>query len=117
VQGWRRGRDPETELDVAISDIGLQAAGGLGVFGVLLYMARNAFASDRPLRHAVTEIQKRLDAERTRNDALETENSQLRTDRDTARSELSAARSELAWAKREQALLEKENRRLRGDPA
>lgn len=117
MQGWRRGRDPETEPDMALTDVGLQAAGGLGVFGVLLYMARNAFASDRPLRHAVQEIQGRLDTERARSSKLETENSTLRQERDEARTELSTAKNELAWAQRELVLVEAENRRLRGDPA
>src|SRR5882757_5698138 len=54
-------------------------AEGLGGPGLFLYLMRTVLSPDRPLPRGIKEIQKRLDAERTRSGRVET---QLRTERE-----------------------------------
>lgn len=71
-----------------ITDVLPQTAAGFGGFALLVYAVRTTLHVDRPLRRAVDEIQKRLDAERARGDRLDQTvdelRTQLRTERDTA---------------------------------
>jgi hypothetical protein len=54
-----------------IPDILPQAATGVGGMALLVYAVRIAMNTDRPLRHGLEEIQKRLNAERARSDELD----------------------------------------------
>lgn len=71
-----------------VTDFLPQTAAGIGGFALLMFAARTALHVDRPLRHAVDEIQKRLDNERSRGDRLDKTvdelREQLRSERDTA---------------------------------
>lgn len=58
---------------MAAADFLPQAAEGVGVAGLFLYLAKTVLSSDRPLSRGIKEIQKRLDAERERNDQLDVE--------------------------------------------
>ena len=58
---------------MAAADFLPQAAEGVGVAGLFLYLARTVLSSDRPLSRGIKEIQKRLDAERERGDRQDTE--------------------------------------------
>jgi chromosome segregation ATPase len=51
-----------------IPDVLPQAATGVGGMALLVYAVRIAMNTDRPLRHGLDEIQKRLNAERARGD-------------------------------------------------
>lgn len=65
---------------MAAADFLPQAAEGVGVGGLFLYLAKTVLSSDRPLSRGIKEIQKRLDSERERGDRQGTEIDRLQAE-------------------------------------
>jgi uncharacterized protein (DUF3084 family) len=100
---------------VGVVDNVYPAVAGTGGFATLLYVARVLLSSDKPLRHAVVDIQKRLDVEREHSRELEVKSSDLLTQRDEARTEATLAKAELKWVKQQLTRAETENTKLRSE--
>jgi hypothetical protein len=110
-----------------LADAWPQAVAGGGVFAILVYIARVALATDRPLRTAVDDAKKREDASegrvtdaRARNTVLEQERTVLHVQLLEANTRASVAaahekglQAELDYANRRVGAMELENEQLR----